>query len=57
MSDSGKEHWAAIKCILSYLRGTSRFSLCFGPGESVLHGYTYVDMSSEMILVSLLLVT
>ena len=36
MSNLEKEHWAAIKWILRYLRGTSRVSLCFGPSEPML---------------------
>ena len=48
MSNPGKEHWAAVKWILRYLRGTSRVSLCFGPGEPVLDGYTDADMSGDI---------
>ena len=33
LSNPGKEHWAAVKWILRYLRGTSRICLCFGRGE------------------------
>ncbi|KAL5578011.1 hypothetical protein UlMin_019710 [Ulmus minor] len=40
LSNSGKEHWEAVKWILRYLRGTSRVCLCFGNGEPVLDGYT-----------------
>ena len=29
LTDSGNEHWEAVKWILRYLRGTSRVCLCF----------------------------
>ena len=48
MSNPGREHWAAAKWILRYLRGTSRVCLCFGPGQPVLDGYTDSDMSGDV---------
>ncbi|KAI4352915.1 hypothetical protein L6164_007122 [Bauhinia variegata] len=48
LSNSGKEHWQAVKWILKYLRGTSRFCLCFGAGKPVLNGYTDADMAGDV---------
>ena len=47
ISNPGKEHWAAVKWILRYLRGTSRLCLCFGDDEPVLEGYTDADMAGD----------
>ena len=47
LSNPGKEHWAAIKWVLRYLRGTSKLRLCFGGGEPVLDGYTDSDMAGD----------
>ena len=41
-------HWTAIKWILRYLKGTSRVSLCFGPGKPVLDGFTNADISGDI---------
>ena len=38
LSNLGKVHWAAVKWILRYLRGTSKVCLCFGNGNYVLDG-------------------
>ena len=48
LSNLGKEHWAAMKWILRYLRGTSRVCLCFGSGEPILEGYTDSDMVGDV---------
>lgn len=49
LSNPGKEHWAALKWILRYLRGTSRVCLCFGNGKPVLDGYTTdADMAGDV---------
>jgi len=48
LSNLGKEHWAAVKWILRYLRGTSRVCLCLGNGKQVLDGFTDVDMASNI---------
>jgi len=47
LSNPGKEHWAVVKWILRYLRGTSRLCLCFGSDEPVLEGYTDADMAGD----------
>ncbi|KAI4334907.1 hypothetical protein L6164_013609 [Bauhinia variegata] len=48
LSNPGKEHWQAVKWILRYLKGTSRFCLCFGAGKPVLDGYTDADMVGDV---------
>nr|KYP40134.1 Retrovirus-related Pol polyprotein from transposon TNT 1-94 [Cajanus cajan] len=37
-----------MKWILRYLGGTSRVCLCFGSCESMLNGYTDVDMAGDV---------
>ena len=48
LSNPGKEHWAAVKWILMYLRGTSKVCLCFGNGKPVLNGFTDADMTGDV---------
>jgi hypothetical protein len=48
LSNPGKEHWAAVKWILRYLRGTSRVCLYFGNGKQVLDGFTDADMAGDI---------
>ncbi|KAA0063880.1 putative retrotransposon [Cucumis melo var. makuwa] len=36
MSNSGKQHWEAVKCIMRYLRGIFSLKLTFGDGKSIL---------------------
>jgi hypothetical protein len=48
LANPGKEHWAAVKWILRYLRGSSRLSLCYGDGKPVLEGYTDADMAGDI---------
>ncbi|KAI4347747.1 hypothetical protein L6164_008530 [Bauhinia variegata] len=48
LSNPSKEHWQVVKWILRYLRGTSRFCLCFGASKHVLDGYTDADMIGDV---------
>jgi hypothetical protein len=48
LSNPGKEHWAAMKWILRYLKGTSRVCLCFGNVKQVLERFTDADMASDI---------
>lgn len=48
LSNPGKVHWDAVKWIFRYLRGTSRFCLCFGGSKHVLEGYTDADMAGDI---------
>ena len=44
----GKEHWEAVKWLLSYLRGTSNTSLCYGNGKVVMQGFVDADLSGDV---------
>lgn len=48
LSNPGKEHWAAVKWILRYLRGTSKVCLCFGDGKPILDRFTDSDMAGDV---------
>ena len=48
LSNPGKEHWAAVKWILRYLRGTSKVCLCFGDGKPMLDRFTDSDMIGDI---------
>ena len=48
MSNPGKEHWAAVKWILRYLKGTSSVCLRYGVGKPLLEGFTDSDMSGDV---------
>ena len=47
LSNPGRKHWAAVKWIFRYLRGTSKLCLCYGNGECVLDGFTDADMAGD----------
>ena len=40
MSNPGREHWATVKWILRYLKGTSKVCLRYGFGKPMLEGFT-----------------
>ena len=48
MSNPRREHWAVVKWILRYLKGTSRVCLRFGVGKSMLEGFTDSNMSRDV---------
>ena len=48
LSNPGKDHLAAIKWFLKYLRGTSKACLCFGSDKHVLQVCTDVDMTMDV---------
>ncbi|KAF3648202.1 hypothetical protein FXO37_19575 [Capsicum annuum] len=48
LSNSGREHWNAVKWIMRYFCGTSSLSLCFGTGKPILCGYTDSDMAGDV---------
>ncbi|GKV41577.1 hypothetical protein SLEP1_g49083 [Rubroshorea leprosula] len=48
LSNPGKQHWAAIKWIFRYLRGTSHMCLCYGEHESLLNGYSDADFGGDL---------
>ncbi|KAH9293237.1 hypothetical protein KI387_041559, partial [Taxus chinensis] len=48
MSDPGKEHWQAEKCILRYLRGTMWIVLRYSGSDTTLRGYVDSDMAEDL---------
>jgi hypothetical protein len=48
MSNSGKQHWKAVKWILIYLKGTSDISLCFTRANLKLRGYVDADLAGNI---------
>ena len=48
LSNSGKEHWAAVKWIFRYLRGISKTCLCFGTDKPMLVGCINADMVMDV---------
>ena len=46
-SNPGPAHWATVKRIFRYLRGTIGFALCFHRGDLRLKGYSDVDWASN----------
>ena len=48
LSNLGKEHWAAMKWILRYLRGTFKICLCFGTDKPMLVGCIDADMVGDV---------
>ena len=49
LSNPGKKHWAVVKWILKYPRGTSKTCLCFGINKPVLIGCTDADMVGDVV--------
>ena len=48
LSNLGKEHWAIVKWIFRYLRGTSKICLYFGDTGPMLVGYTDANMAGDV---------
>ena len=48
LSNPGKEHWAAVKWILRYLRGTSKTCLCFRTNKPMLVRCIYAVMAEDV---------
>ncbi|XP_075084914.1 secreted RxLR effector protein 161-like [Nicotiana tabacum] len=47
-SNSGREHWKAVKKIFRYLKGTTiDYLLCYRGNNLYLRGYTYVDWAGD----------
>lgn len=47
LSNSGREHWKAVKWIMRYLQNTSNLRLRFGSDKPVLISYTDADMGED----------
>ena len=47
MSNPIREHWAAVKWILRYLKGTSQVCLWYGVEKTMLESFTNSDMSGD----------
>ena len=47
-SDSGKEHWIAVKHILKYLRRTRDYMLVYSSGSLETVGYTDSDFQGDI---------
>ena len=48
MSNSGKGHWEALKCLLKYLKCTSNVCLMYGKDSSKLTGFFDSDYSDDL---------
>ena len=48
MSQPGQSHWAAIKSILRYLKGTQEKNICYGKGDLNLPCYFDSDMAGDV---------
>ena len=48
MSNPGREHWALVKWILQYLRGTTNACLRFGSGKPLLEGFIHSNMLADV---------
>ena len=48
MSNPGMQHWAVVKWILRYRRGTPSVYLIYGSGKPMLEGFTDSDMSGDV---------
>ena len=48
LANPGKQHFQAEKWILRYIKGTSRYCLCFGHDETVLEGFIDADIAGDI---------
>ncbi len=48
MSNLGKAHWEAVKCIFRYLKGTQSKCICYGKSDFKLQGYCDADMAGDV---------
>ena len=48
MSNLGKAHWEAVKCILRYLKGTQSKCICYGKSDFKLQGSCDADMAGDV---------
>ena len=48
LSNTGKDHWIAVKWIFRHLRDTSKVCLCFRNEKLMLEGFPDVDMAGDI---------
>jgi hypothetical protein len=48
MENPGKEHWAAVKWVLQYLRGTSDYCITYNSGRELVCGYVDSDFAGDL---------
>ena len=48
MANPGREHWAAVKWVLRYLRGTSDYSITYRSSDNSICGYVDSDFAGDL---------
>jgi hypothetical protein len=48
MENLGKEHWATVKWVLQYLRGTSDYCITYNGGCELVRGYVGFDFAGDL---------
>jgi hypothetical protein len=48
MENPGKEHWATVKWVLRYLRGTSDYCITYNNGRELVCGYVDSDFAGDL---------
>jgi hypothetical protein len=48
MENLGKEHWATMKWVLRYLRGTSDYCITYNNGCELVCGYVDFDFAGDL---------
>jgi hypothetical protein len=48
MENLCKEHWATLKCVLRYLRGTSDYYITYNNGCELVYGYVDSDFAGDL---------
>jgi hypothetical protein len=48
MENPGKEHWAIVKWVLRYLRGTSDYCITYNSGFELVCGYVDSDFAGDL---------
>ena len=48
MENPGKEHWATVKWVLRYLRGTSDYCITYNSGHELVCGYVDSNFAGDL---------
>jgi hypothetical protein len=48
MENPGKDHWATVKWVLWYLRGTSDYCITYNNGHDLVFGYVDSDFAGDL---------